>query len=84
MIRLPDEIFRNIISIKNELEYYERYQTIFEKHLKYIHMQIRYYMIQCNNTQVSTHLLERIHGITKYNNIIADEVYLYHHDYIAI
>lgn len=84
MIRLPDEIIRIIISIKNELEIYERFQTVFEKDLKYIHMQIRYYMIQCNNTKVSTHLLERIHGKTKYNNIIADEVYLYHNNYIPI
>lgn len=81
VIDLPDEIIRKIIHIKNGLVHYERFQKVYESYLYVLHLQLRFYMIQCKESNVSKHLLDRIHGRTTYTNIVADEVYLYHHDY---
>ena len=77
VIDLPDEIIRKIIHIKNGLVHYERFQKVYESYLYVLHLQLRFYMIQCKESNVSKHLLDRIHGRTTYTNIVADEVYLY-------
>ena len=84
MEKLPNEIINKILDMRNDIINYENYKKLYDSKLKYVHMQIKYYMIKCNNIFISKFILDKIKGKVKLINIIAEEMYLYHNNYSYI